>query len=89
MGAAAAIFLTPESGKNLRKDIKKRASEFYRYIAPRLKKIKKIGEEEYKELVKTAAHQYSQSRKISKTETDALIKEAHKTWKELKKHLQK
>ncbi|MBI2591218.1 MAG: YtxH domain-containing protein [Candidatus Brennerbacteria bacterium] len=89
LGAIAGIFLAPESGKNLRKDIKKRTAEFYKHLIPNLRKIKKIGEQEYKELVKKAAQRYAKSKKISKKETDDLIKEAHKSWTHLTKHLGK
>ena len=87
LGALAGLMLAPESGKKLRKDIKSRAADFYKYLAPQLKKVKKMGEAEYKTAVKKAMAGYSKAKKISAQEVKDLTKEAQSSWKELKKHL--
>ncbi len=87
LGAAAALLLAPMSGKKLRNDIKKTSADFYKTLAPKLKKLKTLSEDEYQMLVKTAATQYAKAKKMSKSEADALMKEARSSWKELKKHL--
>ena len=87
LGAAAGLLLAPESGKELRGDIKKKSADFYRHLAPQLKKMGKMGEAEYKELVKKAMAGYGKAKKLSAKEMAALKKEAHASWKELKKHL--
>ena len=86
-GAAAALLLAPMSGKKLRNDIKKNSADFYKTLAPKLKKLKTLSESEYQMLVKTAAMQYAKAKKMSKNEADELVKEAKSSWKELKKHL--
>ena len=87
LGALAALLLAPESGKNLRKDIKQKSADFFKMLAPKLKKLKKLSEDEYHALAKDAAMQYAKAKKMSKSEADELMKEAKSSWKELKKHL--
>lgn len=87
LGVAAGMLMAPESGKKLRSDIKKKSADFYRQLAPQLKKMGKVGEAEYKELVKKAMTNYKEAKKLSAQEVKELTKEAHAQWKELKKHL--
>jgi len=86
LGVAAGLFLTSKKGKQLQKDIKQKAAGFYAYIAPKLKKIKKLGEKEYIAFMEGAARNYSKAKKFSAAETKMLVAEAKKTWKHLKKH---
>ena len=87
LGVAAALLLAPESGKEMQQDIKKRAGEFYKYLAPKAKKLKKMGEQEYRDFLAQATESYAKSKKLSLEEKDALIKEVKHSWKHLKKHL--
>ncbi|MBI3046430.1 MAG: YtxH domain-containing protein [Candidatus Harrisonbacteria bacterium] len=87
LGAAAGMLVAPESGKKLRGDIKKKSADFYRHLAPQLKKMGKMGEAEYKDLAKKAMTNYGKAKKLSVKEMAALTKEALTSWKELKKHL--
>jgi len=86
LGVAAGLFLSSKKGKQLQKDIKQKAAGFYAYVAPKLKKIKKLGEKEYIAFVENAANNYSKAKKFSAAETKLLLAEARKTWKHLKKH---
>jgi gas vesicle protein len=86
LGVAAGLFLSSKKGKQLQKDIKQKAAGFYAYIAPKLKKMKKMGEQEYMAFVENAAKTYSKAKKFSVEETKLLLTEAKKTWKHLKKH---
>ena len=74
LGAAAGLLLAPESGKDLRKDLKRKSAEFYRHLAPELKKVKKMGEKEYQAAVKKAMATYSKAKKLSADEMAALMK---------------
>ena len=87
LGVAAGLLLAPESGKKLRGDLKRRSAEFYTYLSPRIKKMKKIGEKEYGQFVKNATKSYSKAKRLSSAEAKALAAEAQKTWKHLQKHL--
>ena len=87
LGAAAGILLAPESGKKIRKDIKNKSAEFYAYLAPQLKKIKKLGQAEFKVLVENTAKNYSKAKKLSLKEEKVLIERAQNSWNHLKRHL--
>ncbi|MCX6761065.1 MAG: YtxH domain-containing protein [Candidatus Nealsonbacteria bacterium] len=86
LGVTAGLFLASKKGKQLQKNINQKTVEFYAYIAPKLKKIKKLGEKEYIAFVETAAKNYSKAKKFSAVETKILLAEAKKAWKHLKKH---
>ena len=86
LGAVAGLLLAPESGKKLRKDLKKKSAEFYNYLAPQLKKMGKMGEAEYKMAVKKAMSSYGKAKKLSSTEAKELTKEAENYWKQIKRH---
>lgn len=87
LGAAAGLLLAPESGKALRRNAKRKTAEFYKQLAPQLKRMKKMGEKEYKAAVHTAMAGYKKAKKLSEKEARELTQEAHASWKELKKHL--
>jgi len=86
LGVAAGLFLSSKKGKQLKNDIEQKAIKFYAHIAPKLKKMKKLGEKEYFAFVEKAAEGYGKAKKLSVAETKELLKEAKKTWKHLKKH---
>lgn len=86
IGVGAVLLAQSDFGKKLGKEAKDSFADFLKYLAPHAKKIKKMGEEEYKKLVGEAMKQYSKNKKLSKAEIDRLTKEAHSTWKHLKKH---
>lgn len=89
LGVAAGLFLSSEKGQKLQKDIKKKAIEFYAYAAPRLKKIKKMGEKEYALFMEKAIKNYGKAKKFSAAETKLVMAEVKKTWKHLKKYASK
>lgn len=86
LSVAAGLFLVSKKGKKLQKDIKQKTVEFYAYIGPKLKKIKKLGEKEYIAFIENAAKNYGKAKKFSAVETKILLAEAKKSWKHLKKH---
>ncbi len=87
LGVAAGLLLAPKSGKKLRGDIKKLSGDFYRYIAPQVKKMKKMGEAQFNELVTKGAKNYAKAKKLSLAEQKMLATEAKRSWKHIKKHL--
>ena len=80
LGVAATLFMKSKTGKALGKNIKDATADFYKYAAPKIKKLGKITEKEYKEFMKKMAEEYSKARKISKEKTKELIQNAQKTW---------
>jgi len=87
LGVATSVFVSSKKGKELREDVKDKMADFYKYIVPKVKKVKKMGEKEYKEFMKNAVGQYSKARKISEDMSKELVKEAQKSWHYFTKHL--
>lgn len=85
LGIVAGLALAPKAGEELRADVLKRVNEFYAYLAPRLKKLKKMGEKDFQDFVVKAARAYAKARKLSAEESESIIAEAKKSWKHIKK----
>jgi gas vesicle protein len=93
LGVVASMFLASKKGKsvavNVIKSIEDVTADFYKHISPKIKKIEKMGEKEYKEFMKNAAEQYAKTKKISEDMAKNLIKDAQQSWKHFSKHLEK
>src|SRR3989338_4679063 len=87
LGVAATIFLSSKKGKELREDVKEKMADFYKYIAPKVKKMGKMGEKEYKEFMKNAVAHYSKAKKVSGDVAKEIMKETQKSWRHFSKHL--
>jgi hypothetical protein len=86
LSIAAGIVLISGSGKKFMNDVEKKSAEFHAYLAPRFRKMKKIKEEEYGLLVKSAAKTYALGKRLSEKEKNYLVAHAKKSWKHIKKH---
>jgi len=93
LGVAASMFLSSKKGKEVQKEvvssIESVMADFYKYVSPKVKKIEKMGEKEYKEFMKNAAGQYAKAKKLSEDMAKQLIKESQQSWKHFSKHLEK
>ena len=89
LGVAASMFLSTKKGKEIKNDVSGMVADFYKYISPKLKKVQKMGEKEYKEFMKNSAMQYSKTKKISEDMAKQLTKEVQQSWKHFSKHLGK
>ena len=87
LGVAGGMLLESESGKKVREDIKKLSGDFYSHIAPKVKKLKKVSEEQYHDLMVEGAKNYTKAKKLSLAEQEMLTAHAKRSWKHLKKHL--
>jgi len=89
LGVAASMFLASKKGKELKGDMADVTADFYKFISPKIRKIKKMGEKQYKEFMKNAAEQYARTKKISEDMAIKLIKEAQQSWQHFSEHLEK
>ena len=89
LGVAASMFLASKKGKELKNDIQDITADFYKSISPKIKKIEKMGEKEYKEFMKNAAERYAKAKKMSEDMAKELIKNAEQSWKHFSRHLGK
>lgn len=87
LGVAASLFLSSKKGKALKKDIVDVLADFYKSISPKVKKIEKMGEKEYKELMKNTAKQYIKTKKISGDMAKQLLEDTQQSWKHFSNHL--
>ncbi len=89
LGVAASMFLASKKGKELQDDMADIVADFYKSVSPKVKKIEKMGEKEYKLFMKNAAEQYAKTKKMSEEVAKQLIKDAQLSWKHFSKHLEK
>jgi gas vesicle protein len=87
LGVAAGMLITSESGKKMGRDIKKLSGDFYSYIAPQVKKLKRVGEAQYHEFVTEGAKKFAKAKRLSPAKEKMLVMEAKRSWKHIKKHL--
>ncbi|OGZ78725.1 MAG: hypothetical protein A2528_02095 [Candidatus Staskawiczbacteria bacterium RIFOXYD2_FULL_37_9] len=80
LGVAANMFLDSKKGKALKNDIESIMADFYKYASPKVKKIKKLGEKEYKIFMKGAAENYAKLKKISGNMAEQIIEKAQESW---------
>ena len=71
----------------MRKDIKKLSGDFYRHIAPQVKKMKNVGEAQFNAFVAKGAKNFAKAKKLSLAEQKMLAAEARRSWGHIKKHL--
>jgi len=91
LGVAASMFLASKEGKSIKinvvKSIKDTTADFYKSVSPKIKKMEKMGEKEYKEFMKNSAEQYVSKKKISEDIAKQLIKEVQQSWSHFSRHL--
>lgn len=89
LGVAATMFLSSKKGQELKNNIEDMTADFYKSVSPKLKKITKMGEKEYKEFMKSAAERYAKAKKMSEEMTKDLIKNTQQSWNHFSRHLGK
>jgi gas vesicle protein len=87
LGVVAGILVASDSGKKIGKDLKRLSGEFYRYIAPQLKKMRQVGEVEYRALIARSVDNFVKTKKVSISEGKILAQEARRSWSHIKKNL--
>ncbi len=87
LGVAAGIFAESKTGKEVRGEVKAKLADFYKTVAPKLKNAKEMGEKEYKIFINKALADYNKTGKFDAEDLRKMAKEAHASWKHLKKHL--
>ena len=88
LGVAANMFLSSKKGKEVQKDVVGVIADFYKYISPKVRKMEKVGEKEYKLFMKNSAEQYVAAKKISGDIAKELIKEVQQSWEHFSSYLE-
>lgn len=86
LGVVSGILLAPQAGKKTRDEISEKSGQFYKYIAPTVKKMGKMGKKEYENIVEDMAKIYGKARKMSAPEVKGLVNSAKKHWSDLSSH---
>lgn len=89
LGIAAGMLFAPKSGKKIRKDIKNVSADFYRKMAPQVKKMNRIGKVQLHKFAAKSVRQYARAKKLSAAEERALMAEAKRSWRHVQKYLPK
>jgi len=88
LGVAASMFLSSKKGKEMTENVTDTVADFYKSIAPKIKKIKSMGEKEYKAFMEDAADKYSKAKKLSKERGDELMEQVQNSWEHFSKNLE-
>ena len=89
LGVATTMFLSSKKGKEVVGEAQDMMADFYKYITPKIKKMEKMGEKEYKMFMKESAEKYAKAKKMSEATAKQLIKEAQQSWKHFSRHIGK
>ena len=87
LGMVAGMLLVAKPGQKLRAGIKSSAADFYKYLAPKIKRLKTVGEKEYDEFIDTAVKAYGKAKKLSARDMQELKHNAKVFWKTFKKNI--
>lgn len=87
LGVAASMFLESKKGKKMKEDVIGVMADFYKYISPKIRKIEKMGENQYKEFMKKSVEQYAKAKKISQDMTSRLMEGAQQSWQHFSEQL--
>lgn len=87
LGVGAGLLAESNFGKKMGKEAKHLSADFYKFMVPQVKKVKKMGEAEYKKFVAEAMKRYGKDKKLSEAEGKRLLREAQGSWKHLKNNL--
>ena len=85
LGVAAGMYLASNSTKELKGRLAEKYAEFSKFMAPKLKKLKKVSQSEYEMMVDKAMVGFGKAAKMTKSEALALAKTAKKHFREISK----
>ncbi|MEO8065240.1 MAG: hypothetical protein ABI643_00085 [Candidatus Doudnabacteria bacterium] len=85
LGAGAVVLAESKMGKDMWKQAKQQSKDFAKYLAPKVKKIKQMGESQYKKMASEAMQSYKKNKNLSRAEADHLLKAARASWKHMVK----
>ncbi len=87
LGVAASILLNSKKGKQLQETVKASVADFYKQVSPKLKKMGKLGQQEYQDFMAESAERYGRLKKMSEGDIKDLIEEAKNSWKHFSKEI--
>lgn len=87
LGLAAGRFIQSPKGKAVAADLKKKAALLQKKVLLEAKKVKKLTEASYNELVDCVLEAYAEGKETAKGELPLLRKELRKQWKVVRAYI--
>ncbi len=87
IGGALGLFLSPGKGKENRAKFQKVSKQLSEKLVADVAKLKKIGKEEYEEIVENLIKKYSKSDLMSVAAWEEIGQELKLRWKDIQKEL--
>lgn len=85
LGVAAGLFLQSKKGKDMTKDLMKRAEKLRAKLLKELAQVTDLTREKYEEVVDTVVEYYVKSKEIAKTEIPEIRKFLLMQWSQIEK----
>lgn len=85
VAGAAALLFAPKSGKELRKDIKKTATDLTNKVLKEVEKAKNISKEKYHDIVEKVVDEYTKNKKVAAGAVTMLKQDLKGKWLEIEK----
>ena len=82
LGAAADKYFASEPGKKTAETAKKMLADFYDFVSPQIKMVKRISRAKYKQIIISAAEEYGRIKKISENAVEELIEKTFAMWED-------
>jgi gas vesicle protein len=87
LGVAAGLFVQSKQGKQMAKDLQKKAQKLQIKLLKELKNAKELSREKYEEIVDKMMAYYLQSKEVAKAEVPEIRRFLMKNWTQIEKQL--
>ncbi len=88
LGVAAGLFLQSKKGKQMTKEMQKKANKLQIKLMKELKEAKHLTKEKFEELVDKMMAYYVQTKEVAKTEIPAIRSYLVKSWSQIQKQIE-
>lgn len=82
VGLSVAVnkYLKSDAGKKTTESARKMLSDFYDFVSPEIKMIKKLSQAKYKQIISAAAKEYGKIKKLSEDAVEDLVENTLSFW---------
>lgn len=88
LGVAASLFLQTKQGKQMTKDMQKKAAKLQVKLMKELEGVQQLSKEKYEELVDKMMAYYVKSKEVAKAEIPAIRSNLLKSWTQIQKQIE-
>jgi len=87
LGVATGLFLQSKKGKQMTKEMQKKANKLQAKLLKELKETESLTKEKYEELIDKMMDYYVQTKEVAKTEIPAIRSYLVKSWTHIQKQI--